>query len=75
MTGLAAFIQALPEFIQLLNRLMSALTKLVMITQTHDFNVWISQLENSIDQLEKAVTAKDKQNAALSLDRSINELS
>lgn len=74
MSSFLAALQALPELIALMNRLCDAVLRLVAIAKDYELQKWIADLEESIDQLEKAQTAEEKLNAAKALANSIRNL-
>lgn len=60
LAALLAFIKAFPAFVSLVNRL-------IALSQKHGLDVWLSDLEKSIDQLEKAESPHDKYDAGRSI--------
>lgn len=64
MIGLIAFLQALPEFLKLMNRMGDLLDRFVKWSHDNNVSGWIDSLEQSINKLEQAKTPEDKLNAA-----------
>lgn len=62
--GIVALFSALPAFIQLLSQIGLVIEKIVKTSQTHQLNQWLTNLENTIDQLEAAKDAQEKLDAA-----------
>lgn len=67
MSAIAGFFSALPKILDLVSRLVS-------FVQRKDFQQWISELETTINKLEKAKTVEEKTDAARSLVRVIRTL-
>lgn len=72
--GIFALIQALPELFKLLNSLGSVVDRLMKWAHEHELEKWISDLEASIDKLEKAKTSEEKVGAAQSIVGSIRNI-
>lgn len=72
--NILALIQALPQFLTLMNRLADAVLRVTNWAQTNDLNKWITELEASVDQLEKSKTPAEKLSAAQALVGSIRKL-
>lgn len=72
--SLLALIQALPEFLKLLNRLGDVVERFSAWAKENNLNAWIDDLEATIDQLEKAKTPDEKLDAAHSLVGAIRKL-
>jgi hypothetical protein len=62
-----ALIQALPEFLRLMNLLGGVMEKFVKWTKDTGFEQWILNLEAKVDNLERAQTTDEKLNAARDL--------
>lgn len=74
MTGLLAILQALPEMFKLLNYLGTVVDRFMKWSHDNNLEKWISDLEASVDQLEKAKTPEEKLGAAHSIVSNIRNL-
>lgn len=72
--GFLALIQALPELFTLLNRLGNVVDRFMKWSAANGLEKWITDLEASIDKLEKAQSPAEKLDAAQSLVGSIRNL-
>jgi hypothetical protein len=60
-------IEGLVAFFQSLNRLLALFERIGKWTKEHNLDAWISDLEASIDKLEKAESPEQKLDAARSI--------
>ncbi len=67
MAGITALFTALPALIALLSRLGLLIERLIAYTHQNNLNAWITDLEKTIDDLEKSKTAEEKLNVAKKL--------
>lgn len=67
MASLIAFLQALPYLIQLLVQFMGLVARIASWAQTNSLHKWMENLEDTIDQLEKAKTPDEKRDVARKL--------
>ncbi len=73
-TGIIALITALPELFKLLNRLGNVVERFMKYSEQNNINKWITDLEDSIDKLEKASTPEEKLDAAQSIVSAVRNL-
>lgn len=66
-TGIFALFAALPELLKLLNTLGLLAERILAWSKQHEIEKWISDLETTVDGLEKAKTSQEKLVAAKSL--------
>ena len=64
LAALPAFIVALPYIFQLATQIMGLVTRFVAWAKSIDAKKWISELEDTMDLLEKAKTPDEKRDAA-----------
>lgn len=81
MASFLAFLQALPAFIaslpylfQVLLKVMNLIEKFVLWADQKGLNLWLEDLEGTIDQLDKAKTPEEKRTAAKDLASIIRKL-
>jgi molecular chaperone GrpE (heat shock protein) len=74
MAGILALLQALPEFLKLMNMLGNAISRLNAYAKENNIQQWILDLEHSIDQLEQAKTPDEKISAAKRLLDSVRNI-
>lgn len=67
LVGILTFLQCLPQLLALMDRMGK-------LMNDHNISEWMTSLEASIDQLEKAKTSDDKIKAAQSVLTSIRSL-
>ncbi len=67
MAGITALFTALPALIALLSRLGLLLERFIAYTHQNNLNAWITDLEKTVDDLEKSKTAEEKLNVAKKL--------
>lgn len=73
-TSILALIQALPEFLSLMNQLSKAVLGFMEWAKTNDLKGWVNDLEASVDKLKKAKSSDDKVAAVQSLLGSVRRL-
>lgn len=74
MPAIFAFLNALPALISLIGRLADLFNRLLKWSHENGVEAWITNLEASIDKLERAKTAEEKLDAAQSLVSSIRNV-
>lgn len=74
LVALPAFIQALPYLLQLAVKVMTLTEQIVAWAQKNELHIWIDNLETKIDQLDKASTPDEKRQAASDLSKILRSL-
>jgi hypothetical protein len=64
---LPSFLATLPKILELLTQSMMLLQRFATYAQDRNLDVWFSEVENAIDQLEKAKSSEDKKLVARNL--------
>jgi hypothetical protein len=72
--ALPTFIQALPEFLKLMIKIMGLVERFVQWSEKNKLNDWLGEVEHAIENLERADSPESKHAAARSILSSISKL-